>query len=134
MLALYEYAIAINLYLQGMVEKWLLQVEDAMVSNVRRIIGEAVEAYTNTARNQWVLDWPGQIVICVSSIFWTAEVTEAMQAQHGVPVRIITSCFFSSVLHVAYLLHHLCYYVFVSVEVVLAGSCYTCVTPFYCYT
>lgn len=29
-------------------------------------------------RNQWVLQWPGQVVICVSSIFWTKEVSQAL--------------------------------------------------------
>uniref|UniRef100_A0A8W4FGK9 Dynein axonemal heavy chain 3 n=1 Tax=Sus scrofa TaxID=9823 RepID=A0A8W4FGK9_PIG len=29
-------------------------------------------------RNQWVLQWPGQVVICVSSIFWTQEVSQAL--------------------------------------------------------
>uniref|UniRef100_A0A8C3I3V3 Dynein axonemal heavy chain 3 n=1 Tax=Chrysemys picta bellii TaxID=8478 RepID=A0A8C3I3V3_CHRPI len=31
-------------------------------------------------RNKWVLQWPGQVVICVSSIYWTKEVSEAMQS------------------------------------------------------
>ncbi|XP_011917766.1 PREDICTED: dynein heavy chain 3, axonemal [Cercocebus atys] len=30
------------------------------------------------ARNHWVLQWPGQVVICVSSIFWTQEVSQAL--------------------------------------------------------
>ncbi|PNI91683.1 DNAH3 isoform 2 [Pan troglodytes] len=29
-------------------------------------------------RNHWVLQWPGQVVICVSSIFWTQEVSQAL--------------------------------------------------------
>ncbi|KAK7833314.1 hypothetical protein U0070_017313, partial [Myodes glareolus] len=29
-------------------------------------------------RNAWVLQWPGQVVICVSSIFWTKEVSQAL--------------------------------------------------------
>jgi dynein heavy chain len=34
-----------------------------------------------------VLDWPGQIVLCTSSIFWTEEVTQAMKKENGIAVR-----------------------------------------------
>ena len=34
--------------------------------------------YQNTPRKAWVQEWPGQVVICVSSIYWTAEVHEAI--------------------------------------------------------
>uniref|UniRef100_A0A8C4XVJ4 Dynein axonemal heavy chain 3 n=1 Tax=Falco tinnunculus TaxID=100819 RepID=A0A8C4XVJ4_FALTI len=30
-------------------------------------------------RKTWVLQWPGQVVICVSSIYWTEEVSEAIR-------------------------------------------------------
>lgn len=30
-------------------------------------------------RKEWVLQWPGQVVICASSIFWTKEVAEAIE-------------------------------------------------------
>lgn len=71
---------------QGMVEKWLLQVEETMIASVRKVIGESFTAYASTSRGNWVLEWPGQIVICVSSIYWTAEVTEAMKRPDGIQV------------------------------------------------
>lgn len=30
-------------------------------------------------RKKWVLLWPGQVVICASCIFWTSEVSDAIQ-------------------------------------------------------
>uniref|UniRef100_A0A4X1VFN7 Dynein axonemal heavy chain 3 n=1 Tax=Sus scrofa TaxID=9823 RepID=A0A4X1VFN7_PIG len=63
---------------KGMVEKWLQQVEQMMLASMREVIRLGIEAYAQVPRNQWVLQWPGQVVICVSSIFWTQEVSQAL--------------------------------------------------------
>ncbi|KAG7500858.1 dynein heavy chain 3, axonemal [Solea senegalensis] len=62
----------------GMVEKWLLQVEHQMLVSVRHVIHQGVKQYAELPRKEWVLQWPGQVVICASSIFWTSEVSEAI--------------------------------------------------------
>uniref|UniRef100_A0A8C4E4W3 AAA+ ATPase domain-containing protein n=1 Tax=Dicentrarchus labrax TaxID=13489 RepID=A0A8C4E4W3_DICLA len=64
---------------KGMVEKWLLQVEKLMLRSVQHVIHQGVIQYTELPRKKWVLQWPGQVVICASSIFWTTEVSEAIQ-------------------------------------------------------
>uniref|UniRef100_A0A6I8PID9 Dynein axonemal heavy chain 3 n=1 Tax=Ornithorhynchus anatinus TaxID=9258 RepID=A0A6I8PID9_ORNAN len=63
----------------GMVEKWLLQVEQMMLESIRHVIKLGIEDYV--PRKEWVLQWPGQVVICVSSIYWTQEVAEAVTAK-----------------------------------------------------
>ncbi|XP_057312411.1 dynein axonemal heavy chain 12-like isoform X2 [Hydractinia symbiolongicarpus] len=69
---------------RGAVEKWLLQVQDTMLVSIKDIIEKAVEAYSITPRKEWVKEWPGQVVICVSQIFWTLEVHEAIRSgMHG---------------------------------------------------
>jgi dynein heavy chain len=62
---------------RGMVEKWLIQVEDQMHLSLRMIIKEALNAYETCDRKQWVLEWPGQVVICGSQVYWTKEVEES---------------------------------------------------------
>lgn len=69
-----------------MVEKWLLQVEEGMIASVRDVIKQSVEAYTNTSRDKWVLDWPGQVILCGSQIYWTSEVVESMKEEGGIQV------------------------------------------------
>ncbi|CAG5890787.1 unnamed protein product [Menidia menidia] len=64
---------------KGMVEKWLLQVEQLMLKSVLHVIHQGVIQYAEVPRKKWVLQWPGQVVICASSIFWTSEVSEAIQ-------------------------------------------------------
>ncbi|XP_062444589.1 dynein axonemal heavy chain 3 [Rhea pennata] len=63
---------------KGMVEKWLLQVEEMMLASVRKVLQDGIRGYVKVPRKTWVLQWPGQVVICVSSIYWTKEVSEAI--------------------------------------------------------
>ncbi|CAL8305136.1 unnamed protein product [Lota lota] len=65
---------------KGMVEKWLLQVENMMLRSVRDVAHQGLLQYAQVPRKEWVLQWPGQVVICASSIFWTSEVSEALQS------------------------------------------------------
>jgi dynein heavy chain len=63
---------------KGAVEKWLLQVEKAMLVSVRHTVQNALKAYPSKPREEWVLDWPGQVVLCVGQIFWTQMVEAAI--------------------------------------------------------
>ena len=47
-----------------------------MKLSLREVMGKAVNAYPNIDREEWVLQWPGQIVLAASQIHWTAEVTQ----------------------------------------------------------
>ena len=76
-------------------EKWLLEVQDTMIISIRDVIRQSVNAYAVTPRKQWVIEWPGQVAICVSSIYWTTEVTEAIAVPNGMAVRYHISQFSS---------------------------------------
>ncbi|KZC07229.1 Dynein heavy chain 3, axonemal [Dufourea novaeangliae] len=65
---------------KGMVEKWLSQVEDLMVSSLRDIAEESIISYFTAAREEWMFSWPGQIVICGSQVHWTSEVCESIES------------------------------------------------------
>jgi dynein heavy chain len=62
----------------GAVEKWLLQVEKSMITSLCNVIQVANEDYAVKSRNEWVLQWPGQVVLTVSQVKWTTEVEEAI--------------------------------------------------------
>uniref|UniRef100_A0A8C3L4P8 Dynein axonemal heavy chain 12 n=1 Tax=Chrysolophus pictus TaxID=9089 RepID=A0A8C3L4P8_CHRPC len=66
---------------RGAVEKWLIQVEDVMLRSIRSVIARSRMAYLETERKSWVLEWPGQVVLCVSQMFWTSEVHEVLCSQ-----------------------------------------------------
>jgi len=52
---------------KGAVEKWLLQVQHVMLASLRDVIESARNAYATDLREDWVKEWPGQVVLCVSS-------------------------------------------------------------------
>uniref|UniRef100_A0A803W4G1 Dynein axonemal heavy chain 1 n=1 Tax=Ficedula albicollis TaxID=59894 RepID=A0A803W4G1_FICAL len=62
------------------VEDWLLEVEKSMKASVRDNIEKSTAVYPETPRTTWVLEWPGQVVIAGCQIFWTKEVSEALEA------------------------------------------------------
>eukprot|EP00002_Diphylleia_rotans_P015940 TRINITY_DN308_c0_g1_i6.p1 TRINITY_DN308_c0_g1~~TRINITY_DN308_c0_g1_i6.p1 ORF type:complete len:4231 (+),score=876.63 TRINITY_DN308_c0_g1_i6:183-12875(+) len=64
----------------GLVEKWLLEVEHEMKASLKHISGQAVQAYLRAPREKWVMQWPGQIVLCASQVYWTKHVTEAIRS------------------------------------------------------
>eukprot|EP00967_Tisochrysis_lutea_P016964 scaffold19164_cov19-Tisochrysis_lutea.AAC.1 len=66
---------------KGSVEKWLVQVEAGMVESVRDVCCHGVEAYARTPRPQWVLQWPGQVVLVVTAVYWTRGVEKALATQ-----------------------------------------------------
>ena len=64
---------------RGMVEKWLLQVQTAMLENVRRVTLLGTDAYADSKRTDWVQKWPGQVVLGVSQVFWTKDAQDAIE-------------------------------------------------------
>lgn len=37
----------------------------------------AKNAYPTKARSEWVLEWPGQTILCISQLYWTSDITSA---------------------------------------------------------
>ncbi|XP_012658288.1 dynein heavy chain 17, axonemal [Otolemur garnettii] len=60
--------------LSGQVEVWLNRVLDRMVATLRHEIPEAVVTYEEKPREQWIFDYPAQIALTCTQIWWTTEV------------------------------------------------------------
>ncbi|KAL2078484.1 hypothetical protein ACEWY4_026169 [Coilia grayii] len=58
----------------GQVEMWLNRVLERMVQTLREEFGEAVQAYEEKAREHWLFDYPAQIALATTQIWWTTEV------------------------------------------------------------
>jgi dynein heavy chain len=60
----------------GLVEKWLQQVEEIMRLSLRTEAKKAIDAYDDLSRREWVTSFPGQIVLACNIVYWTTEVTK----------------------------------------------------------
>ncbi|KAM4746905.1 dynein axonemal heavy chain 3-like [Rhinophrynus dorsalis] len=68
---------------KGLVEKWLHEVEKTMKISLQDVMVQSINAYAETPRKQWVLHWPGQIVLASSMVHWTMEVSKAILQNRG---------------------------------------------------
>ncbi|XP_053544923.1 dynein axonemal heavy chain 9 [Bombina bombina] len=58
----------------GQVEIWLNRVLETMRATVRHEMTEAVIAYEEKPREQWLFDYPAQVALTCTQIWWTTEV------------------------------------------------------------
>ncbi|KAM4652007.1 dynein axonemal heavy chain 1 [Discoglossus pictus] len=75
-----EVKLSSAIYPTGNVEDWLLEVEKVMKASVRDHIERSIKMYPQTPRTEWVMNWPGQVTIAGCQVFWTKEVSEALEA------------------------------------------------------
>ncbi|CAG2194980.1 unnamed protein product [Mytilus edulis] len=63
--------------LNGQVEVWLMRLLQSQCSTVRHEMTEAVSSYEEKPREQWLFDFPAQVALCGTQIWWTTEVNIA---------------------------------------------------------
>lgn len=76
---------------RGQVEKWLVELEVDMRKSVRHKVQEAIAAYPKKERTIWVLEWPGQTVLCVSQLYWTQQIEVAIADEN--PLQALQTYF-----------------------------------------
>ena len=59
---------------EGQVEVWLNRLLDTMRTSIRFFLTNAVAAYEEKPRDQWLFDYPAQVSLCGTQIAWTLEV------------------------------------------------------------
>ncbi|XP_055341295.1 LOW QUALITY PROTEIN: dynein beta chain, ciliary-like [Paramacrobiotus metropolitanus] len=61
----------------GQVESWLNNVLDIHRKTIQGYLKEAVTAYEDKPREQWIFDYPAQVALAGSQIWWTSDVNLA---------------------------------------------------------
>ena len=65
---------------RGNVEEWLGKVEEAMFSNLKKILKQSLSDFENSVREEWLTRWPSQIVLTVSQTMWCRDLSEILEA------------------------------------------------------
>ncbi|KAL0237672.1 hypothetical protein PCE1_001066 [Barthelona sp. PCE] len=63
------------------VENWMCDIEEMMKASVHHVISQAISAYYEMPREEWVLAFPAQVVLIVSAVMWTRENELAIEEQ-----------------------------------------------------
>lgn len=63
---------------KGNVEMWLLEVELSQWDSIRDHTARAIATYAGVPREEWILQWPAQVVLAGSQVYWTQDVTRAI--------------------------------------------------------
>ncbi|CAK8695850.1 unnamed protein product [Clavelina lepadiformis] len=58
----------------GQVEIWLNRVMDQMRNTVRTELAESVVTYEEKPRDQWLFDYPAQVALTTTQVWWSSEV------------------------------------------------------------
>lgn len=58
----------------GQVEVWLMTLLTSMQETVRHQLSEGTVSYEEKPRDQWLFDYPAQVSLCGTQIWWTTEV------------------------------------------------------------
>lgn len=67
------------LALENKVEMYMNAIVKKMREELQRILKESIHAYPSKPRDEWLFDWPSQIILVVNQIFWVSEVEKAFQ-------------------------------------------------------
>eukprot|EP00884_Botryococcus_braunii_P021648 jgi/Botrbrau1/8167/Bobra.357_2s0013.1 len=67
----------------GGVEKWLIQLEAAMVESVLEACFQSSEDYSATGRSTWLLKWQSQVALTVACVHWTSDVNTALRSKRS---------------------------------------------------
>jgi dynein heavy chain len=65
---------------KGNVERWLLEIESIQWDSLRSLTVASLDEYEKIPRKEWILRWPAQVILGVSCVYWTAEVTISLSS------------------------------------------------------
>ena len=50
---------------RGNVERWLLEIESSMKATIKSLLNDSIKDEITKPRSQWIMEWPGQMILAV---------------------------------------------------------------------
>lgn len=63
---------------EGPVEMWLIDIENMMITTLRRLMGGCLSNLKKAKKDKWLKDWAGMLLITAGLIQWTTDCTKAL--------------------------------------------------------
>ncbi|KAI3384925.1 hypothetical protein SNEBB_000114 [Seison nebaliae] len=70
-----------SLKARGNVEEWLGKVEEAMFLSIKKLIKASAQAFLGKSLQNWVKEWPSQVILTVSQTQWCSTVTKILEKE-----------------------------------------------------
>ena len=75
------------------IEDWLNAFEQEMQNTLKESIKESIPAASKKKREQWLSDFPAQVVLTANQILWTSQVTAALKAKKPAALQTLLTRF-----------------------------------------
>ncbi|KAI8894261.1 dynein heavy chain and region D6 of dynein motor-domain-containing protein [Globomyces pollinis-pini] len=63
---------------EGPVEVWLIDIENMMITTLRKLLGGCLSNLKKAKKDKWLKDWAGMLLICAGLIQWTTDCTKGL--------------------------------------------------------
>lgn len=63
----------------GKVELWLNELTRTMRLTLKQLFARALDAYPIKPRDKWIFEWPAQVALCITQIYWSIEMHAIFQ-------------------------------------------------------
>lgn len=75
----YDLSCLKGLKARGNVEEWLGKVEEAMFTNLRKLLRQSISEFDTLEREEWLKAHANQIVLTVEQMMWCREITAILE-------------------------------------------------------
>ena len=87
------------------IEDWLNAFEDEMKNTLKNLIKEALANSNKRKREQWISDYPSQVIIITNQILWTQQVTNVLRSQKLRSMKICQNKFLEQLDQLTEMIH-----------------------------
>ena len=75
------------------IEDWLNAFEEEMKNTIKNLIKDALAASNKKKREQWITEYPAQVILITNQILWTQQLTNCLRTQKLRSLKVVQTKF-----------------------------------------